>query len=120
MITIIFNVVAVIAIIFIIWWFWIAKAKTATSTSNEITIKVGNGAYDPSRIEVMANKPVTLNFLRTDASPCSEYVVFEELDIHEQLPLNETHAIQFNSIKPGTYRFTCQMGMYQGELKASS
>ncbi len=70
----------------------------------------------PSRIEVTAGQTITLNFLRTDASPCSEYVVFDDLGIHEQLPLNQTHTIKLNNVKTDHYRFTCQMGMYQGEL----
>ena len=96
-------------------WFWLIKGKSTQAQTNEITIKVKDGVYSPSRIITTQTK-LTFNFIREDASPCSEYVLFDQLNIHEQLPLNKPHKIILNNLKPGHYRFTCQMGMYQGEL----
>ena len=110
-----FNVVTVLLIFFIIYWFWIAKAESTKVTENTITILVKDGVYKPNRIEMM-QPDITLNFIRKDATPCAEYVIFDQLDIHEQLPLNKVHAIKLHHINAGRYVFTCQMGMYQGEL----
>lgn len=112
---IIFNSVAALLIFFIIVWFWLMKGKSTKVQANEITIKVKDGIYSPNRITTSQTK-LTLNFIREDASPCSEYVLFDQLDIREQLPLNQSHKVILNNLKPGHYRFTCQMGMYQGEL----
>jgi len=113
--SILFNGIAIGLIIFIVLWFWVIKEKSTRADRHELTIYVKNGAYSPSRIET-SNSEIILNFVREDISPCSEYVVFESLDIHEQLPLNKSLKIHLRDLKLGHYRFTCQMGMYQGEL----
>ncbi len=112
---IVFNSVSALLIVFIIAWFWLIKGKSTQVQTNEITIKVKDGVYSPSKITTSQTK-LALNFIREDAAPCSEYVLFDQLDIHEQLPLNQSHKIILNNLKPGHYRFACQMGMYQGEL----
>jgi len=116
---ILFNSIAALLIILIVIWFWLIKGKSTQAQTNEITIKVKDGVYSPSRITTKQTKLV-LNFIREDASPCSEYVLFDQLSIHEQLPLNKLHKIILSNLKPGHYRFTCQMGMYQGELIVNS
>ena len=112
---ILFNGIAIGLIILIVLWFWVIKEKSTRADRYELTVYVKNGAYSPSRIET-SDSEITLNFIRQDASPCSEYVVFENLDVHEQLPLNKPFKIRLTGLKSGHYRFTCQMGMYQGEL----
>jgi len=112
---ILFNSIAALLIILIIVWFWLIKSKSTQVQVEEITVYVKDSAYSPNRIETSHSK-LTINFIREDASPCSEYVLFEELNVHEQLPLNKPHKITLTNLKSGNYRFTCQMGMYQGEL----
>jgi plastocyanin domain-containing protein len=112
---IIFNILAALLILFIIAWFWVIKSKSTRIQSQAITIEVKDTIYQPSRIET-DQSDIRLNFIRRDATPCSEYVLFDALEIHEQLPLNKIHTISLHNLKPGTYRFHCQMGMYQGEL----
>jgi len=112
---ILFNSLAFLLILFIIVWFWLIKDQSTKVKANEMTVFVKDGVYSPHRIETSQSKLV-LKFIRQDASPCSEYVLFDQLGIHEQLPLNKPYRITLNDLKPGHYRFTCQMGMYQGEL----
>ena len=57
-----------------------------------------------------------LGIERRDASPCAEQVVFHGLDVSEYLPVGETTTVTLTPERPGTYRFTCQMNMYQGKL----
>ncbi len=110
------NLTGILLIIFIVWWFWFSYKKAIRIYSAIIAIDVKNGVYVPSRIEVPANENVTLEFLRKDTSSCSEYVVFDALNIHVQLPLNKKHQIVLGKLQPGKYAFTCQMQMYRGEL----
>ena len=117
---IIVNGLGVILIALIVWWFWLSKAKSVKSSDSVIRIKVKDGVYQPARIEVKADKPVILEFLRKDASSCAEYVLFETLGVHERLTLNKLHTIELGKLKPGNYPFTCQMKMYSGELIIST
>ncbi|MCP4476361.1 MAG: cupredoxin domain-containing protein [Gammaproteobacteria bacterium] len=117
MITVIlFNAIAAILALLVIWWFWLVRTKTVSIENDRVTIYVENGVYSPNRIKLPAGEALTIEFVRKDASPCSEYVVFEGLDVHQQLPLNKRHRIELGELPAGEYRFTCQMGMYQGEL----
>jgi plastocyanin domain-containing protein len=110
------NIIGLLLIALIVWWFWIFKSETVTSEGDEIVIKVANGAYEPSRISLSAGKSSTLRFLRIDESPCSSVVVFAGLDISEDLPIGEVKEIALPALPPGEYPFTCQMQMYRGDL----
>lgn len=113
---IIINVLGLALVALIIWWFWLSKPKAIKSDDKVIHIDVKDGVYHPARIEVKANTPISLEFLRIDASGCAEYVLFETLGVHEKLPLNKPHIINLGKLKPGNYPCSCQMKMYQGEL----
>lgn len=110
------NIIGILFIGLIIWWFWLSRKKAKRIDSSVITIEVKDGVYFPARIEVPANRDVTLIFLRKDPSTCAEYVLFDTLNIYAKLPLNEKHQIVLRQLKPGKYAFTCQMKMYRGEL----
>lgn len=117
MITLLVNVAGIALICLIIWWFWFSKSHTSTiKIDNLIEIRVKDGVYQPSNIEAKINQPITLRFIRDDASPCAEIVVFHSLNISKQLPLHQPVDFQLNIKNAGEYEFTCQMGMYRGKL----
>ena len=113
---VIINSIGLLLIGEIIWWFWLSSPKAVRAENTIVVIHVKDGVYSPARIESPAQKAITLEFIRTDSSGCSEYVVFSDLDIHEKLPLNTPYQIQLPVLQAGVYRFNCQMKMYQGEL----
>ena len=118
------NVSGVILIGLIIYWFWFSKVKAVKASRDthsgadisEIDIVVENGIYTPARIEIASGESVVLNFLRKDPAPCAEKVVFSDLNISRDLPINKRLAIQIKNIESGEYEFTCQMKMYRGTL----
>lgn len=112
------NLAGVLIIGLIIWWFWLSRPKARQAQSNVVDILVDNGVYTPARIEVKAGEPLTLRFLRKDASPCAEKVLFAELGINRDLPINENTEIRLQPLQEGEYEFTCQMQMYRGSLVA--
>ena len=81
----------------------------------EATIKV-NGRYRPEVVTVRSGTPVRLRFLREEDAPCSERVIFEGLGIERLLPTNQETSIELTPSRPGSYMFTCQMGIYRGWL----
>ena len=112
----IINIAGLALIALIIWWFWLYKPTEATVSDSDIVIKVENGVYQPSRLKIAADKPVTLYFERLDPSPCAEMVQFPDLEISETLRLNEKLGIDIPALAAGKYAFHCQMQMYKGEL----
>ena len=112
------NLAGIAVIAFIIWWFWLSKPKAQRARKNVVDILVDGGTYTPPRIEVEAGKEVTLRFLRKDASPCAEKVVFEQLGISADLPIDIPKEIVVTPPEVGEFQFTCQMQMYRGSLIA--
>ena len=112
------NLGGVVLIGLIVWWFWLAgpRSKAVTGLSGPVEITVEGGVYTPARIEVPVGKPITLRFLRRDASPCAEKVIFADLNASSDLPVGKPQDITLTPTKPGEFEFTCQMGMYRGVL----
>ena len=110
------NTLGFLLIAFVVWWFFFAKNKITRSDHHGIDIKVENGVYTPARVEIPKNETVTLRFSRADGSPCAATVVFDGLDIEEELPLGQVKTINVTPSQPGSYAFHCQMNMYKGEL----
>ena len=116
--TLIVNLAGAILIIAIIGWFWLWKPRQgAHAKQGVIDIRVADGTYTPATIDTRAGETLTLNVMRTDASPCSEYLIIDGLDISEQLPLNTPHRIIIEKPASGYYPMHCQMNMYQGLLR---
>ncbi len=119
MVAIIVNLGGLLFIALIVWWFWLSKPKAQrVAGSAPIDIIVDSGVYTPARIEVPVGVPVTLRFLRKDASPCAEKVLFDALGVSADLPVDKPKNVIVTAAKPGEYEFTCQMRMYRGTLVA--
>jgi plastocyanin domain-containing protein len=106
-----------------LWWFLFSKPKSRQAATQggiqEITVTV-DGGYEPSQIVVQAGQPVRLKFDRKDPSSCLEEVRFPDFRIAQELPLNQTTAIEFTPNKPGKYEFTCGMNMFRGVVEAQA
>jgi plastocyanin domain-containing protein len=116
------NLAGLALIGFIIWWFWLWRPATSTAATTEgtIEIRVKNGTYDPAFISATVGQTLRLRFIREDATPCAEYVLFEAFGIQQQLPLNEPVEFTITPDKPGRFDFTCQMRMYRGVLTVAA
>jgi len=88
--SIIVNLTGTTLITLVIWWFLISKPKAKIVSNEIVEVIVKDGAYEPSLIKVQHNKPLKICFLRKDNSPCSEYVIFDELNISTRLPYNKS------------------------------
>ncbi len=114
---IIINILGLLLIALIIWWFWLYKPAEVSLGEGAVTVLVEDGTYQPSHIRLPAGQPARLQFLRKDPSPCAAMVVFSDFDISEELPLNKPKEINLPPMTTGDYDFTCQMQMYRGTLR---
>lgn len=80
-----------------------------------VEILVANG-YHPSVVEVAADLPVRLLFLRMDTHECSDRVVFSEPRLVRHLAPGATTTVDLPAAGPGEVRFTCGMGRYRGRI----
>ncbi len=113
---IIINLLGLLLIALIAWWFWIYKPDAVLADKNTVTVVVDNGIYEPAKIRLAAGQNTTLRFLRKDPSPCAATVVFADLEISAELPVNKYQEINLPPLAAGEYPFTCQMQMYRGAL----
>jgi plastocyanin domain-containing protein len=84
----------------------------------EIAIRVDADGYHPAEANAPAGRPVRLVFTRTTDEGCGQQVVFPELGIRRDLPLNEPVAVDIEMPASGRVSFTCGMAMYQGAVVA--
>jgi len=114
---VIVNIVGLILIFFVIWWFWLSNKKNAVrATEAALVIKVANGVYTPDTIETKINKPIVLRFIREDETPCAATVIFSDFNKSADLPMSRSIDLSITPNKIGEFEFTCQMGMYRGKL----
>ncbi|MGB3730291.1 MAG: cupredoxin domain-containing protein, partial [Thermodesulfobacteriota bacterium] len=105
------NLIGVLLIAFIIWWFWVYKKQSeATIEGSLIDIIVDSGVYEPSVIHAKVGEEITLRFIRKDNNPCSEKVLFDVLDVSADLPFERPYDMTFTPDKKGEFEFACQMG----------
>lgn len=111
------NLLGIALVFLIAWWFWFYPKKDGAKVVGEsLQVRVADGIYQPSQIEIKAGENLNLVFLREDASPCAEVIQFPELDVSESLTLNKAKTVRLVNLKAGRYAFHCQMQMYKGEL----
>lgn len=107
-------------IVIIVWIFRGSKkgggqAQMNSSGFQVATIKV-KGGYSPARIIVQSGSPVRFQFMREETAACSEMVVFPDFQKSTTLPVGQNVAVELPPMQVGTYDFTCQMGMYKGQI----
>ena len=104
---------------FILWFFFGARAATAARSgaggTQEALIEV-RGSYTPDRIEVEAGRPVRLTFVRREANPCTEQVIFPDFGVVKELPVGRPVSVEFTPDRPGEFEFHCGMNMVRGRL----
>ena len=110
------NLLGLLLIGLIVWWFWLYKEKELSVSGGDITITVKDGIYQPSRIRLAAGQSATLQFLRNDASPCAGTVLIPDFEISKELSMNKLSTIVLPALGRGEYPFHCQMKMYKGTL----
>lgn len=108
------------SIAFVVWFFWLKKergtrALLVSSGYQEATILV-KGGYSPDTVVVARGTPVRLVFRREESSPCSEQVLFDAFGKSARLPQGTPVAVELMPTEPGSFPFTCQMGMLRGTL----
>ena len=111
------------AIVWVNWYFSPAGPASVVAAGGggpqHVHIVV-DGGYTPSVVRVEAGRPVRLEFERRESSGCTEEVVVPDFGIRTFLPPHQITAVQFTPGKPGTYEFTCGMGMVRGRVVAES
>jgi len=88
------------------------KADTSGAVQ-KISVDLSKGYYDPSTIELKAGTPAEIIF--GQGSGCMSQVQSQQLNFFEDLS-SGAKTVKIAALQPGTYTFTCGMGMVSGTI----
>jgi len=91
-------------------------ASSAMAGHAMIAVTVGADGFSPNHVELKKGEPAMLTFKRTTDSTCANEVVFPELGIKKELPLNQPVMVQIPTDQARTIGFECGMGMYKSQI----
>jgi len=81
-----------------------------------VAITADGDGFTPLQVKVAKGQTVTLRFTRTSDETCAKQVVFPDLGLKKDLPLNKPVDIPVPSTKSRTLAFQCGMGMFKGSV----
>jgi plastocyanin domain-containing protein len=113
----------VVLIGWINWYFFLSRpaalAGRVAGRIQKVPVVVAGG-YHAGDIRVAAGTPVQLVFDRRETSSCSEEVVMPDFGMKHYLPANRPTSMEFTPTTPGTFEFTCGMGMLRGRITVTT
>jgi plastocyanin len=80
-----------------------------------VSVGFVNGYYSPNRITVASGMPVRVVFTGK-AKGCLAKPMFKSLDKKADVTTTGSATIDLGTLRPGTYTFTCAMGMNAGTI----
>jgi P-type Cu+ transporter len=93
-----------------------SKAPAASAIGGRIGIVVDDSGFNPGQITVAKGVPLSLDFKRISDKTCATKVVFPELNVEHELPLNKTVSVEIPTDKARIVSFQCGMGMYKSSV----
>jgi plastocyanin domain-containing protein len=93
-----------------------ARASATVTAQGPTKVTVDAHGFTPSEVHVEKGKPLSLVFTRTTDSTCATEVVFPELKLKKDLPLNKPVSIDVPTDEARTLAFQCGMGMYKSAV----
>jgi plastocyanin domain-containing protein len=102
-----------------------SKSEGTASEKPAVNVVIPEGAtkvtvdakgFTPSEVHIQKGKPASLVFVRTTDGTCAKQVVFPELKLQKELPLDTAVAINVPTDTARTLTFQCGMGMYQSSV----
>ena len=85
-------------------------------TSGDIPITADEKGFTPSSVNVQKGSKTTLVFTRTSEKTCADKVVFPDLKIEKDLPMNTPVKIDVPTDKEQKLTFQCGMAMYKSSV----
>jgi plastocyanin domain-containing protein len=96
-----------------------AAAPSPALEGRRIDITASSEGYSPATIEAKKGESLVLRFTRTTKSECLAQVVFPDLKITRDLPLNTPVEIGIKAENVGKIAFQCGMAMVHGTINVS-
>lgn len=89
---------------------------TAKPGVQQLSLEVKNTGYSPQTLTAYAGSPVELTLRSNQTYSCALSFVLPAFGISVDLQPTDRKVVRFTPTQPGTYTFSCNMGMYTGTL----
>lgn len=83
-----------------------------------IVIEARATSYSPSSVTARAGVPTEITLRTDNTQGCTRFIVMSSFGVQKALPATGDTVIDVGTLEPGTYRYTCGMGMYSGSITA--
>ncbi len=94
-------------------------SSVPVSAPGQLRVVASEHGFSPGSLALPAGAPgskVAVTFVRTTDDTCATEVVFPDLDVKRDLPLNQIVSIDVPTGAARTLTFQCGMGMFKGQL----
>lgn len=81
-----------------------------------VSVEVTQEGFVPKEIPAKAGQAITLVVTRKTDLTCAKQIVFADLGVQKDLPLNQAVEVTVTPTKAGDLRFACSMDMVAGKL----
>ena len=95
----------------------VAAAPLAGDGIQRLLIEAHDTRYSPSAITARAGVPTELTIRTNNTRGCTRTIVLSAFRVQKMLPATGDTLIDLGRLEPGTYRYTCGMGMYSGSIE---
>jgi plastocyanin domain-containing protein len=93
-----------------------AKVTPIEVKGKRVDVTAGANGFSPKEVTVKQGEPTTLVFTRTTDETCADKVVFPEINVTKDLPLNQQVPVEVPVDKTRTLAFECGMGMFKSKV----
>jgi plastocyanin domain-containing protein len=94
----------------------VGSSEGPSAAGTDARVAVTDKGFEPSTVSIGTGR--RLVFRRTSENTCATAVVFPDLKIEKELPLNQDVAVDLPASAKGEIGFQCGMGMYKSKVVA--
>jgi uncharacterized protein len=95
----------------------VSAPEVAADGVQRIVIQAHDTGYSPSAVTARAGVPTELSIRTDNTRGCTRAIVMSSVGVEKMLPVTGDTRIDLGTLDPGTYRYSCSMGMYGGSIK---
>jgi plastocyanin domain-containing protein len=108
-------------------WGWMGVAAVAlvvvtagctggSGVKDRVAVEVTDEGFVPKEIPAKVGQPITLVVTRKTDVTCAKQIVFADLGVEKELPMNQAVEVTVTPERQGELRFACDMDMIAGRL----